>query len=90
MDRRTDEEMIRAYLLHLGCNMWADRILPGREDEYICFQPFLRCETDLWNEVIAQMAKAELNMAANHVGDGGKHQKHPQVPLRRARGTKRL
>ena len=90
MDRRTNEETIRAYLLHLGCNLWADRTVPGHEDDYICFQPFLRCETDLWNEVVAQMAKAGLNMAVIDVADGVKYESHPEIAVRRAWSTKRL
>jgi len=83
-------ETIWANLLHLGVNMWADCIVPGQEDAYICFQPTLRCETDLWNEVTAKMAADGLNMVVIDVADGVKYDSHPEIAVRRAWSPKRL
>jgi len=90
MKNDANEETIWAYLLHLGCNMWADRLIPGREDEYICFRPYLRCETELWNEVVKEMAEAGMNMAVIDVADGVEYESHPEIAVRRAWSPKRL
>lgn len=83
-------EEIWACLLHLGCNLWADRTVPGHEDDYICFRPFLRCETDLWNEVTGALAEAGANMVVIDLADGVRYDSHPEIAVKRAWSPARL
>jgi hypothetical protein len=83
-------ESIWACLLHVGCNLWADRVIPGQEQEYPCFQPYLRCEDDLWAEVTDALAAAGANMVVLDLADGVRYDSHPEIAVRDAWSTDRL
>jgi hypothetical protein len=88
--KQVEQEMIWGYLLHLSFNMWADTLVAGQELDHTVAQPHLRCDTDLWHEIIDRMAAAGLNMVVIDLGDGVKYDSHPEIAVRRAWSTKRL
>ncbi len=79
-----------AYLLHLGSNLWVDRVVPGREQDYICFQPFLRCEAALWRALTAALAASGATAVLIDVADGVRYDSHPELAVRRAWSRPRL
>jgi hypothetical protein len=88
--RARDGATIWANLVHLGANLWADRVVPGREDDYICYRPHLRCETEVWNELLARMAARGLTMVVIDLADGVRYDSHPEIAVRRAWSPTRL
>jgi hypothetical protein len=88
--KEAEQEMIWGYLLHLSFNMWADTAVPGSEGNFPIAQPYLRCETALWNELLERMTTAGLNLLVIDLGDGIKYDNHPEIAVRRAWSTKRL
>ncbi len=79
---RERDGLIWAYLLHLGYNMWCDREVPGSKREYWSAKPYLRCETDLWNDLIDTMAGAGVNMVVIDLGEGVRYETHPELAVR--------
>ena len=68
--------LIWANLLHLSYNMWCDRPLQPqgtarKEDAPInTYQPYLRCDDKLWEELTTRMAEVGMNMVVIDLGDG--------------------
>jgi hypothetical protein len=76
------DELIWAYLLHLGYNMWCDREIPGTTREYWTAKPYLRCEIGFWHELIDRMATAGINMVVIDLGEGVRYESHPELAVR--------
>ena len=76
------EELIWAYLLHLGYNMWCDREVPGTKKEYWTATPYLRCDIGFWHELIDKMAAAGINMVVIDLGEGVRYETHPELAVR--------
>ncbi|HQH63930.1 MAG TPA: hypothetical protein PLE55_09830, partial [Clostridiales bacterium] len=53
-----DGELMWAYLLHLGYNMWGDK--PGHA-EYTGASRALRCDEVFWDELVAFLAECGVN-----------------------------
>jgi hypothetical protein len=81
---------IWANLLHLSYNMWSDRSEPAREANQTVYKPFLRCESDLWDEIIRAMAAAGMNMVVIDVGDAVRFDSHPEIAVKGAWTPARL
>ena len=86
--------LIWANLLHLSYNMWCDRSLtpsnPITVGEATHYQPYLRCDDKLWEELTDRMAKAKMNMIVIDLGDGVQYQSHPEIAVKGAWSTERL
>ena len=82
--------MIWANLLHLSTNMWIDYERPPSAEERSYYDPSLRFDKDLWDEVTERMAEAGLNMVVIDLGDGVKYESHPEIAVKRAWTPKRL
>jgi len=76
------DELIWAYLLHLGYNMWCDREIPGTKREYWTARPYLRCELGFWRELIDRMAAVGINMVVIDLGEGVHYESHPELAVR--------
>lgn len=88
--KKTDQELIWAYLAHLSFNMWSDRPWPGQGNEHLNAAPHLRFDMGLWNDMVARMVEAGLNMVVIDLGDGVEYESHPEIAVRRAWSGKRL
>ena len=64
-------DMIWAYLVHLGTNMWADREVPEWKgvDRNITAKPELRFNDQVWNRMVDRMVEAGINMVVIDLGD---------------------
>jgi len=81
--------MIWAYLVHLSYNMWCDREAPDWS-EYDVYQPYLRFDETLWNDLIEEMARAGVNMVVLDLGDVVQYRSHPEIAVQGAWSTQRL
>ena len=70
--------LIWGNLLHLSYNMW----LP--------YQPYLRCDDKLWEELTKRMADVGMNMVVIDLGDGVQYQSHPEIAVQGAWSAERL
>lgn len=82
--------MIFANLLHLSYNMWCDWENPASPGPYHNYKPYLRFDDNVWNELLAAMKKAGMNMVVIDLGDGVKYQSHPEIAVENAWTTSRL
>jgi len=71
--------MIYANLLHLSYNMWCDWQNPAVKSPYYAAKPYLRFDDALWNDLLAAMVKAKMNMVVIDLGDGVKYESHPEI-----------
>lgn len=85
-----ENEMVWGYLVHLSYNMWADREAPNWGTEYISAKPYLRFDTELWNDLLAKMVEAGINMVVIDLGDGVEYESHPEIAVRGAWAVDRL
>jgi hypothetical protein len=86
-DKRT---MIWGNLLHLSLNMWCDWDAPEQKDKDTVYQPDLRFDRSLWNDILKKMQQAGLNMAVIDLGDGVKYESHPEIGVKGAWSTTEL
>ena len=83
-------------LLHLSFNMWSDRPVDSwghlqKEDlNLVTYQPYLRLDDTLWNDLTQRMANVEMNMVVIDLGDGIQYQSHPEIAVKGAWTEKRL
>ena len=62
--------MIYANLLHLSYNMWCDWDNPAVKGPYYAAKPYLRFDDNVWNDLLAAMVKAKMNMVVIDLGVG--------------------
>lgn len=84
----TEQTTIWAYLVHLSFNMWCDREA-GEEEGYV-YQPYLRFDEGLWNELLEEMPRAGVNMVVIDLGDGVQYRSHPEIAVQGAWSVQRL
>jgi hypothetical protein len=78
-------------LLHLSYNMWSDRPVEwGSVTQEICYQPYLRFDDKLWQDLTRRMADVGMNLLLIDVGDGIQYQSHPEISVRGAWSADRL
>ena len=82
--------MIKAYLLHLSFNMWADREVPEWDLEHISARPYLRVDMSLWNDILLRMVTEGLNTVVIDLGDGIRYCSHPEIAVQGAWSPTRL
>ena len=92
---KSGKKTIWANLLHLSYNMWADREVVEEgaldwEGDYQCARPYLRFNSNLWDDILKKMVDAGMNMAVIDLGDGVKYESHPEIAVRKAWTVKRL
>ena len=79
--------MIWANLLHLSTNMWRDRVRPDDSPESLhalWYHDRLQLEEPFWNELLARMVEAGINMVVLDVGDAVKYESHPEIAVKGA------
>jgi hypothetical protein len=83
-----NREKIWAFLLHLSFNMWEEYISPHRP--FRGYRPDLELSESLWNDSVAGMAAAGMNMIVIDLGDAIVYESHPEIAVNHAWTTKRL
>lgn len=78
----SNDKLIWAYLIHLGYNMWGDHETPDVKLENWPARPYLRCDEKLWDDLIAAMQKAGLNMVVIDLGEGVQYETHPELAVK--------
>lgn len=71
-------EMMWAYLLHLGYNMWSDK--PGSA-EYTGASNTLRCDEDFFDELVAFLAQSGVNTCVVDLGEGVVFKSRPELAV---------
>lgn len=92
MAETSHEKIIWANLIHLSFNMWFDcprNVFKGKRCDGLA-QPYLRFDGRLWDDLLAQMAKAGMNMVVLDLGDGIRYRSHPEIAVENAWTPKRL
>ncbi len=72
-------EPMWAYLLHLGFNMWNDVEWYA---EYTKASDKLRCDLELWDELVPFMARSGINTCVIDLGEGVQYQSHPELAVK--------
>ena len=83
-------KMIWANLVHLSYNMWCDWSNPKNETPYTNYDPGLRFDEGLWQEITKEMAAAGMNMVVLDLGDGVVYESHPEIAVKNAWSTEKL
>ena len=76
--------MIWANLLHLGRNLWCDRkadAWPAHIGRHVIASPRLRFSEPLWNQLLARMAEAGMNMVVMDLAEGVRYRSHPELAV---------
>ena len=88
---------IRAYLMHLGWNMWSDvPVRPGEPDVTsrtrvkVCGVNRFRTDMGVWNRVTERMAKDGYNMVVVDVGEAYAFPSHPEIGVTGAWSPERM
>lgn len=84
------KEMLWAYLIHLGYNMWSDREAPEWGLSHVSAKPYLRCDPEIWKEAIDSLAQAGANMVVIDLGEGIRYKSHPELAVRGSWTRKKL
>jgi len=82
------QRLLWGNLLHLSMNMWEDWAAPGKEMRR--YYPFLRFDEKLWNDLLARMASARLNLVVIDLGDGVRYESHPEIAVKNAWSVEKL
>ncbi len=80
---------IWANLLHLSYNMWVD-YAPAHIKRYGVYKSYLRFDRKLWNDLLARMKAAGMNMVVIDLGDGIKYKSCPEIAVENAWSTTEL
>ena len=89
-EKSRTETPTKAMLLHLGYNMWADRVVPERPGAYTIAKPYMRFDASLWKDVTQRMVEVGLNMVVIDLGEGVRYQAHPELAVKGSWTPKRL
>ena len=85
------KDLFWANLVHISFEMWWDRELPpDAERKYYEAKPYLRVDDALWNDILAKMRAAGMNMLVLDLGNGVQYRSHPEIALKNAWSTGRL
>jgi hypothetical protein len=94
-----EANMMWAYLIHLGFNMWEEqdaKPLYGMEKgrkrilDFRRAQPYLRFDEELWNELLREMKKIGINMLVIDLGEGVQYESHPEISVKGSWSVKKL
>ena len=73
-------DLVWAYLLHLGYNMWGDRKREGHPNWHAT--ETLRCQLPVWRDVVDMLAEAGANTLLIDVGEGMTYKSHPELAIK--------
>ena len=87
------QKRIWANLLHVGTNMWSDRLntpehpcptIPERVKDKDGFgrTDILRCDDRVWEDLTARTAAVGMNMVVIDCGEGIEYPSHPELAIR--------
>jgi len=79
-----ENDLIWAYLVHLGFNHWADREAPEWNLPHITARPYMRFDRHLWDQLVPKIVDAGINMVVIDIGEGVRWQSHPEIAARDA------
>ena len=82
-------QLIWGELIHLSTNMWIDRDDTVWDVDHVT-RPYLRFDTDLWNDLVGRMVDAGVNMVVLDLGDAVKYESHPEIAVEGAWTIERL
>lgn len=82
-------EIMWAYLMHLGLNMWCDREAPD-VGEFISAKPYLRFEDAFWKDLVAKMKAEGVNTVVIDLGEGIQYKSHPELAVKGSWSEDRL
>jgi hypothetical protein len=82
--------VIWGNLLHVSMNMWEDWRPANHPHPGRLFDPDLRCDDALWNELTQAMADAGMNLVVLDLGDAIRYESHPEIAVNGAWTTERL
>lgn len=90
-EKKKEQPMIWANLMHLSYNMWFDREAPELTDRKVVpASSLMRFDKSLWDDMLVKMAENGVNMLVIDVGDGVKYKSHPEVSVDDAWSIKQL
>lgn len=81
MTAEKKQDLIWAYLLHLGYNMWHEADAPPTL-EYVNASDTLRCDKALWDDVLIRLKDAGGNTIVIDLGEGVRYESHPELAVR--------
>ena len=81
------KEMMWAYLLHLGDNMWGD---PAIDVESTKKFPELLTDDHVWRQVVDFLPAQGFNTVLVDIGDGMEYERHPEISVKGAWSKDRL
>ena len=70
------KDLMWAYLMHLGTNMWGQE---GEEGALAEYRDHLATEDDVWRETIDFLPACGFNTVLIDVGDGIVYESHPEI-----------
>jgi hypothetical protein len=76
--------VIWANLLHLSYNMWYDWPAPELKGAYGIYNPALRFDRSLWDDILQKMTRIGMTMVIIDLGDGVKYESHPEIAVKGA------
>ena len=71
-------DMVWAFFLKLGANMWGDE---GGDNRYAPFFPRMITDARVWEEVVDFLPAQGFNTVLIDVGDGVQYDSHPEVSI---------
>jgi len=86
----TNQNLIWAYLIHLGYNMWSDRECPDWNLTHVSAKSKLRLDKPVWNDILDRLQDAGANMLVIDLGEGVKYASHPELKVKGSWKRKRL
>lgn len=84
-----DRGLIWGALLHLSYNMWGDRHVPGRGEDW-AGKPYLRFDAELWRALLERMQAAGMNLVVIDLGDAVRYESHPEIAVQGALSIREL
>jgi hypothetical protein len=82
-DNIKGDNMIWAYLIHLGYNMWAESDAPKRS-KYGNASDELRFDKEVWDEVLEYLVLSGANTIVIDLGEGIEYESHPEIAVKGA------
>jgi len=82
------DDFIWAMLLHMGTNMWCDRVpekwgpLKGEDLNIICKADHLRFDEAVWRRITGRMAEVGMNMVVIDLGEAIRYPSHPELAVK--------